>query len=197
MPKRTVQTVNVEGRQVELSNLDKVMYPETGFTKGEVIDYYVRAAPWLIKHLEGRPLSLKRYPDGVDSPFFYQKECPAHRPKWFPTTSVWSSTRNEAIQHCMASELPALVWLANIGDLELHTFLARAEKIERPTMIVFDLDPGPGTGVPECADVALDVRDTLKGLGLKSWIKASGSKGLHVHIPLNSPVTYKETKPFA
>src|SRR5687767_11322077 len=117
MPRRSVQTVEVEGRRVELSNLDKVMYPETGFTKGQVIDYYVRAAPWLMEHLKGRPLSLKRYPNGVDAPYFYQKECPAHRPDWFSTTPVWSPTRNENIQYCMATRLPELVWLANIGDL--------------------------------------------------------------------------------
>jgi len=198
MARRGVQGLEVEGRHLELSNLDKVLYPETGFTKGDVIGYYIRAAPWLLGHLEGRPLSLKRYPEGVDAPFFYQKECPAHRPKWFRTAAVWSTTRNEAIQYCMAGDLPALVWLANLGDLELHTFLALADHLERPTMMVFDLDPGPGAGIPECAAVALDVRDTLRGLGLRSWVKSSGSKGVHVHVPLNTEeVTYDGTKPFA
>src|SRR5215211_2230090 len=188
-------TVEVEGRQLSLSNLDKVLYPDTGFTKGQVIDYYRRVAPALLPHLRGRPLTLKRYPNGVDGDYFYEKQWPSPRPAWVATAAILM--RRKPIDFCLADALPTLVWLANLADLELHTSLSLAEPIERPTMMVFDLDPGEPAGLRECADVAIALRDLLEQLSLRSFAKTSGSKGMQVYVPLNGEVTYDETKPLA
>jgi len=187
--------VEVEGRQLSLSNLDKVLYPGPGFTKGQVIDYYTRIAPALLPHLRGRPLTLKRYPNGVESQFFYEKQCPSHRPDWVATAAV--PTGGRTIDFCLADDLPTLVWLANLADLELHTSLSLAEDVERPTMMVFDLDPGEPAGLGECAEVALALRDLLGQLSLRSFAKTSGSKGLQVYVPLGGAATYDQTKPLA
>lgn len=188
--------VEIEGRTLKLTNLQKVLYPKAGFTKAHVIDYYRRIAPALLPHLRGRAITLKRYPDGVEGPFFYEKQCPSFRPEWLPTASIETSTRT--IDYCVIDTLPALVWAANLADLELHTFLARADATKRPTMLVFDLDPGPGTDVIDCGKVALGLRDALGAFGLESFVKTSGSKGLHFLVPLNTPdVTFDDTKPFA
>jgi bifunctional non-homologous end joining protein LigD len=192
--KRNVE-VEVEGRRLKLSNLDKVFYPAVGFTKGQVVDYYTRVAPFVLPHLRDRPLTLKRYPDGVEGEFFYEKQCPSHRPPWVRTEAVKAS--GKTINFCIVDDLPTLVWTANLADLELHTSLSRAGDVQRPTMVVFDLDPGEPAGILECAEVALRVRALLERLGLESFVKTSGSKGLHFYIPLNTPVTYEETKPFA
>jgi bifunctional non-homologous end joining protein LigD len=187
----------IEGRKLRLSNLDKVLYPEVGFTKGQVIDYYARVAPVLLPHLHGRPLTMKRYPDGVDGKFFYEKQCPSHRPDWVQTASIWSRHNKDTIDYCLANDLPTLVWTANLADLELHTSLSLAAEIERPTMMVFDLDPGEPADIVDCCRVGLWVRDLFEGLGLDSFPKTSGSKGLQVYVPLNVETSYAETKPFA
>jgi bifunctional non-homologous end joining protein LigD len=198
MPRKKVVEVEVEGRRLELSNLDKVFYPATGFTKGQVIDYYIRIAPALLPHLRGRPLTLKRYPEGVDGPFFYEKRCPRHRPDWVKTEKVWSGSNEEFIDFCLADDVPTLAWAANIADLELHTSLALARDIEHPTMMVFDLDPGPPAAIVECCDVALTLRALFDRLGLAAFPKTSGSKGLQVYVPLNDArVTYDDTKTFS
>jgi bifunctional non-homologous end joining protein LigD len=189
--------VEVEGRRLKLSNLDKVLYPAVGFTKGQVIDYYTRIAPAVLPHLRDRPLTLKRYPDGVDGPFFYEKQCPSHRPDWVQTAPIWSGHTKRVIQFCLANDLPTLVWTSNLADLELHTSLSLAEDVMRPTMIAFDLDPGSPAAILECAQVALLLRELLDELGLKGVPKTSGSKGMQLYVPLNTPVTYDETKPFA
>ncbi len=189
--------VEVEGRQLKLSNLDKVFYPALGFTKAQVVDYYTRVAPALVPHMAGRPLTLKRYPDGVDGPFFYEKKCPSHRPEWFRTASVWSGRNQDSINYCVVDDLPSLVWVANMASLELHTSLALADDVHRPTMVVFDLDPGPPATIKECCDVGLHLRDLFAELKLKCFAKTSGSKGLQVYVPLNTPITYEETKPLA
>jgi len=189
--------VEVEGRALRLSNLDKVLYPETGFTKAQVIDYYTRAAPVLLPHLRGRPLTLKRYPNGVDGKFFYEKECPSHRPDWVQTASIPIRTDGRSVNFCLAEDLPTLVWTSNLADLELHTSMARAAEITRPTMMVFDLDPGAPAAVLECARVAVALRELLAPLRVESWVKTSGSKGLQVYVPLNVETTYDQTKPFA
>jgi bifunctional non-homologous end joining protein LigD len=186
--------VEVEGRRLKLSNLDKTFYPATGFTKGQVIDYYRRVAPALLPHLRDRPLTLKRYPDGVEGQFFYEKQCPSHRPDWIETVTVHNKRE---IQYCLANDLPTLIWLANLADLELHTSLSRAEDVMQPTMMVFDLDPGEPAGIVECALVGTALRRLFTGLGLDCYPKTSGSKGLQVYVPLNGPVTYDDTKPFA
>ena len=175
--------VEVEGRRLSLSNLDKVMYPATGFTKGQVIDYYTRVAPVLVPHLCERPLTLKRYPNGVDGGHFYEKQCPSHRPEWVRSEPVELSSKT--IQFCVCDDLPTLVWLANLADLELHPSLSKVPQVERPTVMAFDLDPGPPAGIAECCEVALILRDALNRIGLESFAKTSGSKGIQVYVPLN------------
>jgi bifunctional non-homologous end joining protein LigD len=182
-PARRV-SVDVEGHELSLSNLDKVMYPATGFTKGHVIDYYTRVAPALLPHLRDRPLTLKRYPNGVDGGHFYEKQCPSHRPDWVRSEPVELSSKT--IDFCICDDLPTLVWLANLADLELHPSLSKVPAVERPTIMAFDLDPGPGTGLAECCEVALLLRDALGGLGLECFPKTSGSKGVQVYVPLNT-----------
>jgi bifunctional non-homologous end joining protein LigD len=189
--------VEIEGRQLKLSNLDKVLYPGSGFTKGQVIDYYTRISGVLLPHLRQRALTLKRYPNGVDGQFFYEKNCPKHRPPWVGTVAVWSSRNKADVNYCLADDLPTLVWVANLASLELHTSLSHADDVQRPSMVVFDLDPGPPATIVECSRVALRLREVLDGLGLAAFPKTSGSKGLQVYVPLNTPVTYGQTKPFA
>lgn len=192
-----MSVVTIEGRKVQLSNLDKVLYPKAGFTKAHVIDYYRRVAPAILPHLEARAVTLKRYPDGVEGHFFYEKTCPAYRPDWVRTAPVYSETRGDDIDYCRLDDLPSLVWAANLADLEIHTFLAKADKPLQPTAMVFDLDPGPGTDVIDCADVALLMRDMLHDLHLESFAKTSGSKGLQFYVPLNTPASFDDTKPLA
>jgi len=172
--------VEVEGRRLSLSNLDKVMYPRTGFTKGQVIDYYTRIAPAVLPHLRGRPLTLKRYPNGVEGQYFYEKNCPSHAPEWVRKERVGE------IDYCICDDLATLVWLANLADLELHPSLSLAADMEHPAVMAFDLDPGPGAGLPECCEVAMLLREALGQLGLDSYAKTSGSKGIQVYVPLNS-----------
>jgi bifunctional non-homologous end joining protein LigD len=190
--------VAIDGRKILLKNLDKVFFPETGFTKGDVLDYYARVAPVLLPHLQDRPLTLKRYPEGVDGPFFYEKRCPRHRPDWFRTEAVWSEGNRDWIHYCVVDDLASLVWVTSIADLELHTPLATARDIDAPTTMVFDLDPGPPADVVACCDVALLLRRLMASLGLECVVKTSGSKGMQVYVPLNGAgATYGETKAFA
>jgi len=184
----------VDDRKLQVSNLDKVLYPKAGFTKAQVIDYYIRIAPVLLPHLRDRPLTMKRYPDGVEGEFFYEKNCPSHRPKWVQTAKVWSEGNQRTMQYCLANDLPTLVWAANLADLELHTSLSRKNNIERPTMMVFDLDPGAPADIVQCCQVGIWLRDLITTIKLKCWAKTSGSKGLQVYVPLNTPLTYDDTK---
>src|SRR5438132_5429218 len=184
----------VEGKKLSVSNLDKVLYPKVAFTKGQVIDYYIRIAPVLLPHLKDRPLTMKRYPNGVDAEFFYEKNCPSHRPKWVKTAKVWSEGNNRTMNYCLAQDLPTLVWAANLADLELHTSLAHKSNIKRPTMMVFDLDPGAPADIVQCCQVGLWLSDLLLKMKLKSFAKTSGSKGLQVYVPLNTAVTFDQTK---
>ena len=189
--------VEVEGRKLRLSNLDRILYPETGFTKGDLIGFYEAIAPVLLPHLRGRPLTMRRYPGGVEGPGFWEKRCPAHRPDWVKTASIWSSSNEEEMDYCVVDDVASLVWAANLADIELHTSLATAAKREAPTSVVFDLDPGEPADVLDCAGIALIIRDTLGETGLESLVKTSGSKGLQLYVPLNSEVTYEDTRPFA
>src|SRR5262245_36555725 len=184
----------VSGRSLAVSNLDKVLYPKDGFTKGELIHYYIQIAPVLLPHLKDRPLTMKRYPDGVEAEFFYEKNCPTHRPKWVKTATVWSEGNQRNMEYCLIQDLPTLVWAANLADIELHTSLSRKKDIARPTMMVFDLDPGAPADIVQCCQVGLWLREILEHMKLKSWAKTSGSKGLQVYVPLNTPATYDETK---
>lgn len=187
----------VEGKNLSVSNLGKVLYPKVGFTKGDVIDYYVQIAPALLPHLKDRPLTMKRYPNGVDAEFFYEKNCPSHRPAWVKTARIWSEGNKRNMDYCLAQDLPTLVWAANLADLELHTSLARKKNVARPTMMVFDLDPGPPADIVQCCQVALWLRDLLAQAKLKSFAKTSGSKGLQLYVPLNTSVTFDQTKDIA
>jgi bifunctional non-homologous end joining protein LigD len=192
----TKQSLDIDGTKVELTNLQKIFYPKPGFTKGDVIDYYVRISPVLLPHLKERPITLKRYPDGVEGFFFYEKKCPTHRPKWIKTTKVDKSEGGE-INYCVINDLPSLVWAANLADLELHTFLHKAPALQRPTALAFDLDPGPPADIVLCCQVGLWLKGVFDALKMESFAKTSGSKGLQVYIPINSAVTYDKTKAFS
>jgi bifunctional non-homologous end joining protein LigD len=198
MAAETKVEVAVDGRQLTLTNLGKVLYPEAQFTKAEVIDYYSRMAPVLLPHLKGRPLTLKRYPNGVDAPFFFEKQAPKHRPSWIKTTPIYSDSNDRDIDYVVIDSVAALVWVANLADLELHTTMALAKTPHHPTMVVFDLDPGAPANLHECCVVGLRLRALFERNGLDCWAKVSGSKGLQVYVPLNTPrVTYDTTTPFA
>ena len=189
--------IEIQGKKLSLSNLEKIMYPAVGFTKAQVIDYYVRIAPVLLPHLKGRPLTLKRDPNGVNGMHFYEKNCPEHRPEWVKTAPIWSPGNNKWMDYCLMQDVPSLVWAANLADLELHTSLSLGKEILRPTMLVFDLDPGAPADIIQCCQVAFWLKEVFDGFKLQSFPKTSGSKGLQVYIPLNTPVTYEQTKPFA
>jgi bifunctional non-homologous end joining protein LigD len=179
------------GRRIKLSNWDKVLYPQAGFTKGDLIAFYARIAPVVVPHLRDRPLTLKRYPGGVDGGHFYEKQSPAHRPEWVQTQAVGT------INFTLGQDRATLVWLANLADIELHTSLALASEPLRPTMVVFDLDPGPPAGLLQCCQVGLVLHGLFGQLGLESFIKTSGSKGMQLYVPLNTEVGYEQTKTFA
>ncbi len=181
--------VQTDGRRLKISNWDKVLFPETGFTKGDLIAYYARIAPVVLPHLRDRPLTLKRYPNGVEAKYFYEKQSPSHRPDWVQTARIGS------IDYTLAQDRPTLIWLANLADVELHTSLSLGQAPEQPTMLVFDLDPGPPAGLVECCEVAQVLHGLFEQLGVESFAKTSGSKGLQVYVPLNVAVSYEQTKP--
>jgi bifunctional non-homologous end joining protein LigD len=189
--------VEVEGRRIALRNLEKVFYPEVGFTKGDLVDYYARIAPVLLPHLRDRPLTLKRYPEGVEGPYFYEKRCPVHRPTWMRTAAIRTAGDDDDIRYCVVDGVAALVWLASIADLELHTPLALAGAFDHPTILAFDLDPGPPADLVSCCRVAVLLRGLMERIGLESFPKTSGSKGLQLYLPLDGSATYDETKAFA
>lgn len=186
--------VRLQGHDLQLTNLAKVMYPATGFSKAQMLEYYVRVAPVMVPHLKGRPLNLKRYPDGVEAPFFFQKECPVNRPAWMRTASIWSDTRGAPINYCNADDAASLVWLANMGNLEIHALLYKGTQVDRPSFMVFDLDPGHGAGLMECGEVASFLRDALRGMSLKAVQKVSGGKGMQLYVPLNTKVSFDATR---
>lgn len=189
--------VEVQGRHLKLSNLEKVLYPVPGFTKQQVIDYYVRIAPAILPHLAGRPLTRKRYPDGVDGEPFFEKNAPMHRPDWVKTVPIWSDRNRRTVHYVLADDMATLVWLANLAALELHPSLALAKDVECPTMMVFDLDPGAPANIVQCCQVGLWLREIFEHFNLQSFAKTSGSKGLQVYVPLNTPTSYDATKTFA
>jgi len=192
------EQLRIGKRTVRLSNLAKVLYPRTGFTKGEVINYYARIAPLMIKHVKDHPVTLKRYPDGVEAGFFYEKMCPAYRPDWMKVAPRASTSgKRSIVEYCLLSDAASLVWVANLAALELHTMLSTARDADRPTCMVFDHDPGEGVTLLECLAVGLRLRQMLRDLGLESFPKASGGKGLHLYVPLNTKVTFEQTKLFS
>ncbi len=198
--------ITFEGRELSVSNLDKVIYPEAGFTKAQVIDYYARIAPVIVPHLDGRGVTLRRFPDGVDGSSFFEKRCPSHRPDWVPVVPGPGEGTDDGIDYCMLADAPSLVWSANLAALELHAPLHVATNPDEPDAVVFDLDPGPGTDITDCARVALDLVERLDDRGLTAVAKTSGSKGMQVYVPLNGAPraglkrarpTYEHTRAFA
>lgn len=189
--------VEVQGRQLKLSNLQKVLYPAAGFAKKDVIDYYVRIAPAILPHISGRALTRKRYPDGVDKEPFFEKNAPMHKPDWVKTAPIWSEGGHRTVYYILANDLATLVWLANLAAIELHPSLAMAKDIKCPTVMVYDLDPGPPANMVQCCQVAMWLREIFEHLGLQSFPKTSGSKGLQLYVPLNTPTSFDATKMFA
>ena len=188
--------VEFEGERLRVRNLDKVLYPETGFTKAEVIDYYVRVAPAMLPHVAGRGVTLRRYPDGVDGPSFFEKRCPSHRPD-FVKTVLGPGDRNGGIDYCCIDSVPSIAWVANMAGLEIHAPMATGDDIESPRACVFDLDPGAPADITDCARVGLEIHDVLAGVGLECFPKTSGSKGMQLYVPLNRPHTHDHASSFA
>jgi bifunctional non-homologous end joining protein LigD len=191
------QEIVVDGKQVRITNRAKVLYPASGFTKGQVIDYYQAIAPTMLPYLRGRTVTMKRFPDGVEGESFFGKHCPPRRPAWVHTARVAAENEKGEVNYCVVDNAATLVWMAQLATLEFHVSLARAERIERPTSVVFDFDPGAPATIVESARVALLLREECDRLGLQAFPKVSGSKGIHIYIPLNTPVTYEQTKPWA
>ena len=193
----TAGQFDVGGRRLAIRHLDRVLFPRTGTTKREVLSYYVEVSKYMLPHLHERLLHMHRYPEGVEGPRFWQKGCPEHRPRWMPTAPVWSRDKGQNIDYCVVNELAALLWAVNIGSIELHTSLHLRSHLHRPTVIAFDLDPGAGAGLMECCDVALRLRELFEQLGMETFVKTSGSKGLQLYVPLNAETSYEMTKPVA
>ena len=191
------QIIEVGGRQLKLTNLDKILYPAAKFTKGQVIDYYARIAPVLVPHLAGKALTLKRYPDGVDAQPFFEKNATKHRPDWVKTAPIWSEGNRRNVNYILCDDLATLVWVANLAAIELHPSLSLAEDIQCPRSMVFDLDPGPPANLVQCCQVAVWLREIFEHFKLESFPKTSGSKGMQIYVPLNTKTRYDETKPFA
>jgi bifunctional non-homologous end joining protein LigD len=192
-PKQTV-TTEVDGRELTLSNLDKVLYPETGFTKGEVIDYYARIAPVFLPHIADRPLTMKRYPDGVEHTPFFEKHAPKHAPAWLRTVEVASSADGDPVNYSVVSDLPSLIWAANLASIEFHVPLwhvGRRRKLPAlPDFMVFDLDPGEGATIVECCRAAALIAERISDQHPAIYPKTSGSKGLQLYVPLSGKVTW-------
>jgi bifunctional non-homologous end joining protein LigD len=191
------QIIEVEGKQLKLTNLDKVFYPSTGFTKGQVIDYYARIAPVLIPHLKNHPLTLKRYPNGVNEPPFFEKNATKYRPEWVKTVPIWSHGNQRDVNYILCNDLATLIWVENLASIELHPSLSLAQDIMCPKSIVFDLDPGPPANIVQCCQVAIWLREIFQHFKLESFPKTSGSKGMQIYVPLNTKTSYGETKPLA
>ena len=194
---QTKRPAKIAEREIDFSNLDKIMYPAVGFTKRQVIDYYIRVSPFILPHIKNRPVTLKRFPDGVGGEHFYEKDAPSYTPRWIKTFPIARTSKAAVIHYILINDLPTLAWSANMANLEIHPFLAKAPHIDMPTTVVFDLDPGDGADILNSCEVAFLVKDLLDRLNLKSFVKVSGSKGIHLHVPLNTKVTYEATQPFA
>ncbi|HLH00510.1 MAG TPA: non-homologous end-joining DNA ligase [Bryobacteraceae bacterium] len=191
------QTVDVEGHKLQLSNLDKLLYPAAKFSKADIISYYLQAAKYLLPHLRDRPVTLLRYPEGVAAEHFYEKDAPRYTPDWVATFPVPRRAGGPDIRYILINNIATLVWCTNLANIEIHPFLHSVPKIQQPTYVVFDLDPGEGAEILDCAQVAFWLRDLFQNLKLKSFVKSSGSKGLQLYVPLNTPVSYALTQPFA
>lgn len=191
------RSVDISGKRLSLANLEKDLYPSFGFTKAHILEYYLGMAEFILPHLKDRALTLKRYPDGVDNAFFFEKRCPTHRPPWVKTREIRRGD-HKPVTACLANNLETLIWAVNLASLELHVPLARAASPETPDSMVFDLDPGDQVSIMDCARVARMLRDLLAGMKLASYLKTSGKKGLHVYVPLNrKEATFEKTREFS
>jgi len=193
---RSELTVEVDGRTLKLTNLEKVLYPEPGFSKASVIDYYVRIAPVLLDHIGDRGITMRRFPDGIDGESFYNKRCPAWRPEWLNAVRGPGES-DGVIDYCQLDEIASIAWAANLAALEIHAPMARSADIDAPTMLVYDLDPGEGTGMAECCQIAQSLIEVLDAVDLRAWPKTSGSKGLQLYVPLNTPHSHAHASAFA
>ncbi|MEA3210603.1 MAG: bifunctional non-ous end joining protein LigD [Chthoniobacter sp.] len=193
----TKQHVEVEGRELVISNVEKVFFPDTGFTKGEVIAFYAEFADTILPHLRDRPLTLKRYPDGITGEHFYEKNAPAHTPAWVKRFAVPRSEGGRDVHYVLCNDRATLIWVTNLADIEKHVLLARVPDLNQPTSVVFDLDPGEPASILDCGRVALHLKGLFEAWDLESFVKVSGSKGLHLTVPLNAEATYELTQPFA
>jgi len=189
--------ITVAGKKMYVSNIDQVLFPECGFTKREVIDYYIRISSVILPHLKNRPLTLKLYYHGVNAPADYEKNAPSYTPEWVKRAPIWRKSGESRIHYVLVNDLPTLIWTANLANIEMHPFLARWPEIERPDWMVFDLDPGEPATVLDAGRIALRLRDLLRELKLESFVKTAGSKGLHVYVPFNRKVSYEQTQTLA
>ena len=188
--------IEIEGRRLSVSNLDKVLYP-SGFTKAQVIDYMARIAPYAVPHLTGRALTFRRYPNGTEGQGFFEKRCPGHRPEWVPV-ALGPGDRRGGIEYCCITETAAMVWAANMAAIEIHAPMALARDLDNPRTLVFDFDPGPSTDIVDCCQIAVATREVLDAVGLVGCCKTSGSKGLQLYVGLNTEgVTHQATADFA
>jgi len=181
--------LKIEGRSVRVSNLEKLMFPKAKFSKGDLINYYIQAASFVLPHIKNRPLTFKRYPNGVDKAYFYEKEAPSHTPSWVKTAKVKHSSKT--VNYVMINDLPSLVWGANLANIELHPLLSKAPNFATPTHMVFDLDPGPKRDVLDCIELGFSIEAFLKILKLNVYPKFSGSKGLQLYVPINTPCKFE------
>ena len=188
--------VEIDGHRLAVSNLEKVMYPMVGFTKAQVIDYFVRIAPVMLPHIRDRGVTLRRWPDGVTENSFFEKRCPSHRPGWVGTC-LGPGDRRGGIEYCRLDSIAALAWTANLAALEIHAPMSRCGDTDTPTMLVFDLDPGDPATIVECAQVALEIREVLDTVGLRCFPKTSGSKGMQLYTPLNTAHEHQHASDFA
>jgi len=182
--------------KVEFTNLDKVLYPEARVTKAQVIQHYIRMAPRMLDMLKNRPMVLTRFPNGVDKQGFYEKDMPLGTPHWVKTFRKYSETAKREINYVVCNELDTLVWLANLAALELHMTLSKVDEFEKPDLLVFDVDPEPPANIDDVVDVALMLKRKLDGLGLKSYVKTSGKKGLHILVPIVREYTFNQTREY-
>ena len=196
MPEAERVHVEIDGKRLSVSNLDKILYPMVAFTKAQVIDYYVRVAPTMLPHIQDRGITQRRWPNGVNEDSFFEKRCPSHRPGWVGTC-LGPGDRRGGIEYCKLDSVPALAWTANLAALEIHSPMARCGAIDEPTMLVFDLDPGKPATIIECCQVALEIQEVLETVGLEGFAKTSGSKGLQLYIPLNTPHEHEHCSDFA
>ena len=185
--------IKIGRRELTLSNPDKLYWPEAGYTKAEMVAYYRAIAPAIVPHLKNRAVTLKRYPEGVTGQFFYETNCPKHRPDWIRTVDVDRKKDGKTIHYCVGWDEATLVWMANLGSIELHISLSRASNLMSPTAMVYDLDPGAPATIAECCELALEIKKRFADLGLEMFPKTSGSKGLHLYVPLNTRVTFPKT----